>query len=166
MEWSLATIGGFCVGSSFVVEHQRLSGLGYCFSASLPPLLATAAITSLDIMERDPSMFKTLQIRCQLVHKALNALASFTLQGDPDSPVKHLHLRDPPISRDTELNLLSKIVDFCIEHGIAVVIAAYLQVERVVPRNSIRVTVNNMLTEDEINTVAQVFEKACNEVLH
>lgn len=166
MELSLATIGGFCVGSSFVVEHQRLSGLGYCFSASLPPLLATAAITSLDIMERDPSMFKKLQTRCQLVHKALSALSSFALQGDPDSPVKHLYLRDAPNCADTERNLLKKVVDFCIEHGVAVVTPAYLQVERFVPRSSIRVTVNNMLTDNEINNVALVFEKACTEVLH
>lgn len=165
MEWSMATIGGFCVGPSFVVEHQRLSGLGYCFSASLPPLLATAAITSLDIMEKDPSMFKKLQRLCQLVHKALSMLALFTLQGDPDSPVKHLYLRNPPNCPDHELNLLSKIVDFCIEHGIAVVTAAYLQMEKFTPKNSIRVTVNTMLTEDEIKNVAVVLDNASSEVL-
>ncbi|KDR24470.1 serine palmitoyltransferase 1 [Zootermopsis nevadensis] len=165
MEWSMATIGGFCVGSSFVVEHQRLSGLGYCFSASLPPLLAAAAITSLDIMEKDPTLFKKLQQQCQLVHKALSTLPLFILQGDPDSPVKHLYLRNPPNCTNHEFNLLSKIADFCIEHGIAVVTAAYLQTEKFTPRNSIRVTVNNMLTGDEINNVAVVLEKASSEVL-
>jgi serine palmitoyltransferase len=161
MEWAMATIGGFCVGSSFVVEHQRLSGLGYCFSASLPPLLATAAITSLDIMEKDPSIFMKLKVRCHHVHRALSSLTLFTVQGHPDSPVKHLYLRDPPNTRDHELRLLNKIVDFCIEHGIAVITAAYLPVEKFTSRNSIRVTVNNMLTEDEINNVAVVLEKAC-----
>ena len=33
---------------------QRLSGQGYCFSASLPPMLAAAAIEALNIMEEDP----------------------------------------------------------------------------------------------------------------
>jgi serine palmitoyltransferase len=51
MEMSLGSVGGFCVGSSFVVQHQVLSGQGYCFSASLPPLLATAAIEALNIIE-------------------------------------------------------------------------------------------------------------------
>lgn len=37
MENALASIGGFCCGRSFVIDHQRLSGQGYCFSASLPP---------------------------------------------------------------------------------------------------------------------------------
>lgn len=41
---ALASVGGFCSGSVEVTEHQRLSGLGYCFSAALPPYLATAAI--------------------------------------------------------------------------------------------------------------------------
>lgn len=40
---SLAAIGGFCSGEREVVDHQRLSGLGYCFSAALPPYLATGA---------------------------------------------------------------------------------------------------------------------------
>jgi len=165
MEWSMATIGGFCVGSAFVVEQQRLSGLGYCFSASLPPLLAAAAITSLDIMEKDPSMFKKLQLRCQHVHSALSVLPSFTLHGHPDSPVKHLYLCNPLDHTDDELCLLNKVVDFCIEHGVAFVTAAYLQVEKSKPRNSIRVTVNNMLTEDEINNVAVVLQEACAKIL-
>lgn len=40
---ALASIGGFCAGDREIVDHQRLSGLGYCFSASLPPFLATGA---------------------------------------------------------------------------------------------------------------------------
>lgn len=38
---ALSSVGGFCAGDREVVDHQRLSGLGYCFSASLPPYLAT-----------------------------------------------------------------------------------------------------------------------------
>lgn len=30
LEHSFSSIGGFCVGSHFIVEHQRLSGLGNC----------------------------------------------------------------------------------------------------------------------------------------
>ena len=37
--------------SSFL---QRLSGAGYCFSASLPPMLASAAIEALNIIEQKP----------------------------------------------------------------------------------------------------------------
>ena len=38
------------------ISSQRLSGQGYCFSASLPPLLAAAAIEALNIMEENPGI--------------------------------------------------------------------------------------------------------------
>jgi serine palmitoyltransferase len=28
LEYAIGSIGGFCVGSHFIIEHQRLSGLG------------------------------------------------------------------------------------------------------------------------------------------
>lgn len=65
LENSVGSIGGFTVGTQFIVEHQRLSGLGYCFSASAPPLLAQAAITALDLFENDPNMFKQLNDCCE-----------------------------------------------------------------------------------------------------
>ena len=52
----MASIGGFCAGEREVVDHQRLSGLGYCFSASLPPYLATAAIDALDRLDQSPEL--------------------------------------------------------------------------------------------------------------
>lgn len=43
---------------------QRLSGQGYCFSASLPPMLAAAAIEALNIMEEDPGRWATHTFTC------------------------------------------------------------------------------------------------------
>lgn len=37
---ALACIGGFCAGERDMVDHQRLSGLGYIFSATSPPYTA------------------------------------------------------------------------------------------------------------------------------
>ena len=71
MEWALASVGGFCVGSHFIIEHQRLSGLGYCFSASLPPLLTQAAITALKKIDESPNMISDLQETCKKFHKVL-----------------------------------------------------------------------------------------------
>ncbi len=47
MSHAMGSVGGFCVGDRDTVEHQRLSGSGYCFSASLPPYLAAAGIAML-----------------------------------------------------------------------------------------------------------------------
>jgi hypothetical protein len=46
MACSLASVGGFCAGNYEVVDHQRLNGAGYVFSASQPPFTATAASVS------------------------------------------------------------------------------------------------------------------------
>lgn len=51
MNSSLASVGGFCAGMREVVDHQRLSGAGYCFSAAAPPFTAAAADEALKIME-------------------------------------------------------------------------------------------------------------------
>lgn len=82
MENALASIGGFCCGRSFVIDHQRLSGQGYCFSASLPPLLAAAAIEALNIMEENPGIFAVLKEKCRQIHKALQGISGLKVVGE------------------------------------------------------------------------------------
>jgi serine palmitoyltransferase len=69
MEWTVSSIGGFCVGSSFIVDHQRISSMGYIFSASLPPLLAQAALSAVETFEKEPEMFQQLADCCTKVDK-------------------------------------------------------------------------------------------------
>ena len=93
LEYAIPSVGGFCVGSSFVVDHQRLSGLGYCFSASLPPMLAAAAISAIDSMEQQTDMFSELNRACRSLHSGLETeLHHLKLSGHRDAPVKHLRL--------------------------------------------------------------------------
>ncbi|KAK6036415.1 hypothetical protein COOONC_26080 [Cooperia oncophora] len=73
LENAMASTGGFCVGRSYVVGHQRLSGLGYCFSASLPPLLATAASEGLRIIDEQPERVVRVQRFAMAVHRGLEA---------------------------------------------------------------------------------------------
>jgi 7-keto-8-aminopelargonate synthetase-like enzyme len=46
-----------------IVEHQRLSGSGYCFSASLPPYLATSASQSLRAIDTIEGRGRMAQLR-------------------------------------------------------------------------------------------------------
>lgn len=71
LENAIATTGGFCCGRSYVVGHQRLSGLGYCFSASLPPLLAVAAKEALKIIDEEPERVQGLAKISKQFHKGL-----------------------------------------------------------------------------------------------
>lgn len=77
LENSMAAYGGFCCGTSFIVDHQRLSGLGYCFSASLPPLQAAVALSSLDTIEKDPSIIENLRQNAEYMHGLLKAYVYF-----------------------------------------------------------------------------------------
>ncbi|KRZ21364.1 Serine palmitoyltransferase 1, partial [Trichinella pseudospiralis] len=77
LENAVSSIGGFTCGRSFVVDHQRLSGAGYCFSASMPPLLAAAAIRSLDLMQDEPERFRQLRKNSHQLFTALKRLRKF-----------------------------------------------------------------------------------------
>ncbi|XP_026473167.1 serine palmitoyltransferase 1 [Ctenocephalides felis] len=160
LDWAVASIGGFCVGSSFIVEHQRLSGLGYCFSASLPPLLARAAISALDYFEGNSHLFKNLQDRCKQVHNSLQHLTKLKVQGDELSPVKHLYMQDDDLSVEEQDKFLTDLIDKCENSGLALVKSAYLEsIEKFVQRPSIRLTVNNTLTAKEIQYAAETLEQ-------
>ncbi|KAL7029213.1 hypothetical protein ACKWTF_006157 [Chironomus riparius] len=110
LENAVESIGGFCVGSHFIVEHQRLSGLGYCFSASQPPLLTQAAISALDIFEQEPRIFEQLNDVAEKVDEQFRYFTKLELKGHPLSPVKHLYLKHVDDLEESE-KILRKIAD-------------------------------------------------------
>ncbi|EDW74422.1 uncharacterized protein Dwil_GK21908, isoform B [Drosophila willistoni] len=166
MEGSMATIGGFCVGSHFIAEHQRLSGLGYIFSASLPPMLTQAAISALDRFERNPQIFEQLQTKSKLLHQQFSKFTKLRLSGNELSPVKHLFLAQSSDKFDTEQKLLAEVSNKCIARGVAVVQAAYLQNrERKPVRPSLRIAINRHLDEADIATAFEIIESVSSAVL-
>lgn len=166
LEHSISSIGGFCVGSSFIVEHQRLSGLGYCFSASLPPLLAQAAITALDAFEKDPKMFDHLQETCSRVQEKFSTFTHLNLRGDILSPLKHLYLRQELSTYEKEQEMLEKISEECINRGVAIVKAEYLnKIEKFCPRASVRIAVNRLLTPEDITSAFNTIEQVSMKIL-
>lgn len=93
LEGSIGSIGGFCVGASIVIEHQRLSGLGYCFSASLPPFLSHISIYVLDLFEKNPNWFSALMELSISVDKQLRSLSQYQVLSNPHSPLKVISIR-------------------------------------------------------------------------
>ncbi|XP_014229176.1 serine palmitoyltransferase 1 [Trichogramma pretiosum] len=164
LEWAMGSIGGFCVGSSFVIEHHRLSGLGYCFSASLPPLLTTVATKALDIMEEDDELFKTLRENCSTAHCAIKKSKYFECFSDMKSPVKHLVLKMLFKHNEGAL-LLGEISKKCIEQKIAIITPAYLDSEREQPTPSLRLCISSVLTSSDIEKALNILEKVASEVL-
>ncbi|KAG5834143.1 hypothetical protein ANANG_G00258290 [Anguilla anguilla] len=161
MENAVASVGGFCCGRSFVIDHQCHTGQGYCFSASLPPMLASAAIEALNIMEEDPGIFAILREKCRRVHRALQGIPGLKLVGEPFTPAFHLQLENGSGSRDTDVKTLRSIVDYCLDRKIALTQARYLdKEERFLPPPTIRVVVTVEQTEEDIEKAALLIREA------
>lgn len=59
------------------MNWQRLSSSGYVFSASLPPYLASAAITAIDVLEENPEPITKLKKNIATVHQG-SSIYSYT----------------------------------------------------------------------------------------
>ncbi|XP_025937745.1 serine palmitoyltransferase 1 isoform X2 [Apteryx rowi] len=153
-----------------ITEHfgiNRLSGQGYCFSASLPPLLAAAAIEALNIMEDNPDIFQTLQGKCKRIHRALQGISGLKLVGESFSPALHLQLEESCGSRENDVKLLKRVVDYCMNSGIALTQARYLEKEeKCLPPPSIRVVITVEQTEQELDKAASLIKEAAQSVLN
>lgn len=96
-------------------DISRIQFSGYCFSASLPPLLSAAAIKALDEIEKHPEMLAKLRERSTSLHKSLRnsqLIEHFTLGSDESSPLKHLYLIDNSLLHSEQQQILKKVVDY------------------------------------------------------
>ncbi len=74
LDHTMASVGGWCIGNEkAVVDHQRLSGAGYCFSASSPPYCSAAAMTAFSLLQRNgAALTAVLRQNSQSMHTALH----------------------------------------------------------------------------------------------
>lgn len=66
---------------------QRLSSSGYVFSASLPPYLASAAVSAVNYLEENPSVLANLRSNIALLHKGKMILLSINYFFDQVLPI-------------------------------------------------------------------------------
>jgi serine palmitoyltransferase len=168
MENALASFGGFITGSSFVVDHQRISGVGYCFSASLPPLLAGAGIQALKLVDENPDMVLELQSKCRSMQLVLSSLKGFDLSGHELSPLKFLTLKESRGTRRDDQVFLDKVIVYVKDnHSIALIQPSCLEdQEMTLVPPTIRIAVNRLLTQTEIESVAIALDKAIQYLDH
>ncbi|KAG2185030.1 hypothetical protein INT43_000943 [Umbelopsis isabellina] len=183
MATTLCASGGFCAGSHEIVDHQRLSGQAYCFSASIPAMLAVSASEALKVIQEQPNLLTELQervvsIRQTLKHKALDPLVEFS-SPDIDSPAPFFHIRVKPtflklhlkddetaVPREDEERLLQDVVDECAYQGVLITRAKYVaEQEKICPRPSIRIHATTGLTKKETEKAAGVVKAAITKVL-
>eukprot|EP00123_Amoebidium_parasiticum_P018192 comp24128_c1_seq1/m.43803 comp24128_c1_seq1/g.43803 ORF comp24128_c1_seq1/g.43803 comp24128_c1_seq1/m.43803 type:complete len:531 (-) comp24128_c1_seq1:31-1623(-) len=166
MEGALGSVGGFCAGSTFVIDHQRLSGAGYCFSASLPPFLADAASCGLRRMEAQPDMFQDLQRKSQYLRQLLQGkLRWVAVGGDDISPIIHLRISDSSMQYDQQNSELQRIVDRCWDKGLALTRSKYIVDKEVFnPAPSIRIVISIGHTEQQLKKAADTIITVCKDL--
>ena len=85
--------GGFCTGSHAVVDHQRLGGLSYIFSASMPAMLAVAASEAISYLQSNPLVLDELHENSRAIYSALETVPNIRLSGDKSVGTPLIHLR-------------------------------------------------------------------------
>jgi serine palmitoyltransferase len=160
LENSLGSIGGVTVGNEEVVDHQRLSGAGYCYSASAPPFTASAAVASLRLLKSQPELVQRLQANIRYTYKCLdkhkNSIthkAKLVVTSDSRSPIVVLQLERDSVC---ESAIMSGIMRECLHRGVAIVAStgqdasksSHLRTE-LAP--CIRITVSALHTKDDTN---------------
>jgi len=166
LENALCGFGGFCAGSSYVVDHQRLAGTAYCFSASLPPLQCQVAIESLKLINENPSILKRARENFVYAHQKFSDLTSLKNISHPLSPVKVLVFRKEngddtgEYSKEDEIKLDNICRNILDSESIAITVARYLvDSEMTSPVTSIRVSISACLSNADIDRVFFALER-------
>ncbi|KAJ3367514.1 serine palmitoyltransferase component [Kappamyces sp. JEL0680] len=156
--------GGFCAGSKEIVEHQRLGGQSYVYSASLPAILAVTAIEGVHHLEKNPDTAIRLSLNSEKMHamlgKALQG-TSLKIDGVPGSPILHIRMFNPSENREDDERFLQEIVDLAAKDSVVLTRAKYVVAqERLCPPPSIRVALSAGFTRREVERTANVIRDA------
>ena len=166
MDSTLASCGGICVGTREIVDHQRLSGAGYCFSASSPPFFSGTAAVALEIMEKNPGLLAKLHSNAKKLGTSLEKIKGWKLYSKEKNPILHLVLHPAPNRLEEEEDKILRIVQTCLELGVGVVASKQaLTKSSKNLRPSIRVCISSELSDKEINTAYETIEKAVTMVI-
>ena len=147
LENALGSVGGFCAGSSALVEYQRLFSLSYCFSASPPPFLAQAVVSAIKILESKVSVLQDLMTLSIQVDSWLHA-CNYEVISDKESPLKVVGFK--PERR----HFVDYIYEYCKRQKIRVIKGDYV----------LKFNLGLHLCERNVNRMEKVFKGALERV--
>ncbi|KAH8055851.1 serine palmitoyltransferase [Aureococcus anophagefferens] len=132
MSPAFGSLGGLCVGTEEVIDHQRLSGAGYCFSAAAPPFYSAAGLAALALVAKDPPFARLrenawrLKTKLVLVFAAAKAHPKLTLVSDDANDVPFALLKlSRPRDPGADLRALEDLVDALIDRGFCCCVSKY-----------------------------------------
>jgi serine palmitoyltransferase len=152
---ALATTGGFCLGNDQVVDHQRLSGAGYCFSASSPPFCSAAGVYNIGMLEKNPSLCADVRGKASFLRSKLAKIDGITLGSAADvSPVVHLRLTRSFGTQRQDLRFFLAVKKQLFAKGIVADVPTYIPMDKRPPPPSMRLVCSTVHTKDHLSTVA------------
>ena len=182
----LNSSGGFCAGSRIVVDHQRINGTSFVFSAAVPALLAVSALESINVLRNTQSILSTLQENVRAIRAVLDRVEAITIPSHAASLIIHIHLRyamssasakapnpatpaprgAPSFDIADEERLLQDIVDEVLAQGVWITRARRLRGQELVETwPSIRLAVTAALSRKECERAAGVIKAAATKML-
>ena len=169
---SFCSGGGFCAASKEIVEHQRITGASYVFSAALPAMMAQQVSSSIDLIRQDPSVFKRLGENSYTLQESILPKDSWYLETPSwkNSPMQHYRLSSKlNLTEDEEVSILQEVVDECLHNGVLLTRAKQVKSDGVrglgEVRPSLRITVSTGHSKKDIEKAAQVIRSAVNKVI-
>eukprot|EP00871_Galdieria_phlegrea_P002924 jgi/Galph1/3632/GphlegSOOS_G2243.1 len=163
---AVATVGGFCCGSEEVVNHQRLSSAGYCFSASQPPFLAKACTLALTKLENEASeRLKQLEANIECLQTALGTVEGMEVISCVHSPIMFLRLTESRGSYAIDEQLMIKLQESLWSEGVFVSVPQYVATEHVRPPPGLRLSVSCMHSAKDLKSAAEKIKRVVPKVL-
>jgi serine palmitoyltransferase len=170
LENVVGAVGGITVGDDEVVDHQRLSGAGYCFSASAPPFVAKAAMDSCRvIVEEGEQLRKVLVKNVASLRKGIESVKGIELWGgDERSPLVFFRLTGE-FEEEERARKTKELARAIVKGGVSVVCSSdYKKAsERFLiakPGDNVRLTVNVCLTKKMIEDAVGVIKRCVEEL--
>lgn len=149
LDASIGSVGGICAGSYQIVDHQRLSGVGYVFSASSPPYTCVAALEALNIISNENHRSANVRENSRKMRFMLHGkIPRMTLDGDNISPIILIRFNDRTSAvnqnRDRELEFFDQVTqELSQKHQIIVGVSIYVPTEPRPPKPSLRILVSS-----------------------
>jgi len=180
-EHAIAGVGGFCAGRRSIVEHQRLSGAGYCFSAASPPSACAAIKAMVANLSGDSgrSRIAKAQAMSSILHQRLTEVvaksgAPVELVSSSTSYVQHLRWTGPA---ERGVGALLAVAGRCAtSHGVQVQVCSPTLTATETSINnrvgaasvampSIRLCASASKTENDIATTCDVLASAFSRIM-
>jgi len=173
IENAIGSVGGVCLGALATINHQRLSGAGYCFSAASPPFTASAGIQALKTLGSQPELVSQLGRNREYLYKLLNEIPFLLVSSDEMSCIALLQLKnghfksttEAALTREKNVDILDEIASICNKKGVLVVSTGHVYKSmHTIPEPAIRLTVTVLHSEEDMQLAVKVLKEAVNIV--